>query len=105
MGTSRREVMIGAGAALPIWLDFVKDATGGDIRGAFLPPPNVVRLDIDPVSGARSLRGCPQSRSEVFLAGTEPTLVCDHRGVRALRRDRRRPKGGRSVLDWLSDVL
>jgi len=43
----------GASAALPIWARFVREATGGEIRGAFLPPPGVERVEVDPARGRR----------------------------------------------------
>lgn len=66
----------GASAALPIWAQFVREATGGNIRGAFFPPQGVVRMEIDPESGARALRACPRRRAEYFLSGTEPETTC-----------------------------
>jgi penicillin-binding protein 1B len=62
--------------ALPVWVRFVREATGGQVRGAFLPPPEVVSVAVDPVSGARALAGCPARQAEWFLAGTEPLRVC-----------------------------
>lgn len=62
--------------ALPIWADFVKEVTGGKVRGAFKPPDQVVRVSIDPVTGDRSVAGCPRSQDEYFLLGTEPEGVC-----------------------------
>ncbi|HKJ25452.1 MAG TPA: PBP1A family penicillin-binding protein [Myxococcota bacterium] len=66
----------GSSAALPIWARFVLDATGGEIRGAFLPPQGVERIAIDPETGARALRGCPRRRDEYFLVGTAPEATC-----------------------------
>ncbi len=63
-------------AALPIWSRFVKEATGGRARGAFLPPADVTRIAIDPLTGARALAGCPRSADEYFLRGTEPEATC-----------------------------
>jgi membrane carboxypeptidase/penicillin-binding protein len=64
--------------ALPIWVRFVREALGGTARGAFLPPPEVVRLDIDPLTGALALSSCPRSEPEWFLRGAEPVEVCPH---------------------------
>lgn len=75
----------GATAALPIWARFVKEATGGGIRGAFFPPQGIVRMEIDPDSGARALRSCPRRRTEYFLAGTEPEATCPGNGLAARR--------------------
>jgi len=62
--------------ALPIWGRFLRDATGGTVRGAFLRPPDVAEIEIDPTSGAVALAGCPARRAEYFLPGTEPTTTC-----------------------------
>ena len=39
--------------ALPIWRRFVEGATGGAVRGAFLRPPEIERVAIDPELSAR----------------------------------------------------
>jgi membrane carboxypeptidase/penicillin-binding protein len=62
--------------ALPIWSRFLKDATGGRVRGAFLRPPDVEEIEIDPTTGAVALAGCPSRRVEYFLPGTEPSTTC-----------------------------
>jgi penicillin-binding protein 1B len=62
--------------ALPIWRRFVHDMTGGRIRGAFPKPANVEEIEIDPVTRAVALSGCPERQPEYFLAGTGPTSVC-----------------------------
>ena len=62
--------------ALPIWRRFVRELSGGQIRGVFRPPPEIERVEIDPVTGALALRGCPERRSEYFLKGTLPESVC-----------------------------
>jgi penicillin-binding protein 1B len=88
----------GSAAALPIWARFVREATGGEIRGGFVPPPGVVRVAIDPASGARALRGCPERREEYFLEGTVPEETCPGggfaRGGRAHGARSRRDRGG-----------
>ena len=62
--------------ALPIWADFVRQAVGERVRGAFLRPPGVHRIEIHPETGARALPGCPEQRAEYFLSGTEPSELC-----------------------------
>lgn len=66
--------------AVPIWLRFLKDATGGVVPGAFEPPSDVHRVEIDPMTGAVALAGCPRRASEYFLAGTEPRATCPEGG-------------------------
>ena len=62
--------------ALPIWRRFVQDMTGGQIRGRFPKPASVEVIEIDPVTRAVALSGCPERQSEFFLAGTAPTSFC-----------------------------
>jgi penicillin-binding protein 1B len=62
--------------ALPIWGRFLRAATGGQVRGAFLRPPDVEPIEIDPTSGALALAGCPERRTEYFLVGTGPSTTC-----------------------------
>jgi len=62
--------------ALPIWRQFVTDATGGHVRGAFLRPREVESVDIEPATGALALSGCPERRAELFLRGTLPDAIC-----------------------------
>ncbi len=89
----------GSQGALPIWADFMTEVAGSHIRGAFARPGGVARVDVDPLTGALALRGCPRRTSELFLEGTEPTETCP-RGVRAdrqpsaFRRTLRRLFGG-----------
>ena len=63
--------------ALPIWVDFVKEAVGKRVRGSFPRPPSVRQVEINPETGAMALVGCPVTAQEVFLRGTEPTRICD----------------------------
>jgi penicillin-binding protein 1B len=71
-----------AGIALPLWGRFVREATGGSVRGAFLRPPEVDEVEIEPESGALALAGCPARRVEYFVRGTEPVSTCPGWGER-----------------------
>jgi len=84
--------------ALPVWRRFVEEVTGGQVRGAFLRPPEVERVEIEPSTGARALRGCPDRRPEFFLAGTAPDDVCP---AGADRRRRDRDESERGFFKWL----
>jgi penicillin-binding protein 1B len=87
--------------ALPIWRRFVEGATGGVVRGAFLRPPEIERVDIDPATGALALAGCPDRREEYFLSGTLPTHVCPT----GADRDGGDRRVGRRFLRWLRERL
>ncbi|MEM9173898.1 MAG: PBP1A family penicillin-binding protein [Myxococcota bacterium] len=62
--------------ALPIWSDFLAEVSGARIRGVFARPGSVARIEIEPETGARALRGCRARRPEFFLEGTEPEGTC-----------------------------
>jgi penicillin-binding protein 1B len=66
----------GAQAALPIWVDFMKEVLGGRPSQAFHPPPGVMQATVDPVTGEVAHAGCPTRVTEVFIAGTEPKAFC-----------------------------
>jgi penicillin-binding protein 1B len=94
--------------AVPIWTRFVNEATGGRIRGAFLPPPDVIRVDIEPNTGAVAKAGCPVSREEWFLSGTEPTHTCPTGWAErepAWEWDREGESLRDALLRWLEEVL
>ena len=65
-----------ARVALPLWVRFLKDATGGAAPGQFTPPVEVELVDVDPESGARALLGCPRHDPIWFVRGTEPEETC-----------------------------
>lgn len=62
--------------ALPIWADFLAQVSGERVRGVFARPGGVERIEIDPVTGARALAGCPMREAEYFLEGTGPERTC-----------------------------
>lgn len=67
----------GSGDALPLWAGFMKEALEGRPAENFKPPEEgLVSAKIDPVSGLLAVAGCPETRKELFLAGTEPAQKC-----------------------------
>lgn len=70
--------LTGAQAALPIWTQFIEQASVGHPPRSFEPPPGIVTAKIDPVSGLRLTPGCPGGVEEVFIQGTEPRAICSH---------------------------
>ncbi|MBW2716073.1 MAG: PBP1A family penicillin-binding protein [Deltaproteobacteria bacterium] len=90
--------------ALPIWRRFVDDLTGGQIHGQFPRPPSIVVADVDPVTGARALRGCPDRRRELFLEGTLPEEVCP-RGADADLDDDGFQRTQERFFEWLRKHL
>ena len=68
--------LTGAQAALPIWVDFMKEVLEGRPSQVFHPPPGLVQATVDPVTGEVAHAGCPTRVTEVFIAGTEPRTFC-----------------------------
>ena len=63
-------------AALPIWTEFMSEATAGRPETAFMPPSGIVFEKVDPVTGLVANRHCPGGVEEAFVEGTQPTLGC-----------------------------
>jgi penicillin-binding protein 1B len=73
----------GAKSALPIWTEFMKRAhIFREYRAAreFPAPEGIVSVEVDPATGRLASAGCPGIRSEMFIAGTQPTEVCTLHG-------------------------
>ena len=66
-------------AALPMWADFLKQALelrpelGGE---TFKKPVGIVTVEIDPTTGCLAAPDSALHRTEMFIAGTEPTSQC-----------------------------
>jgi penicillin-binding protein 1B len=80
--------LAGADAALPIWTDFMKQATAGLPDTPFIPPPGIVLVRIDPASGQLATPACPRAIQEAFYQGDEPTSPCPLHPSPAENRDR-----------------
>jgi penicillin-binding protein 1B len=75
----------GAHSAAPIWAEFMTRALNyREYRDTkpFHAPAGIVSIDIDPMSGMPSTASCPQTRPEVYIAGTEPVGFCTMHGGR-----------------------
>jgi penicillin-binding protein 1B len=75
----------GAHSAAPIWAEFMKRALDNrEYRDAkpFGAPAGIVSVTIDAESGMLAAPGCPKTRTEVYIAGTEPVLICTLHGGR-----------------------
>src|SRR5262249_22080629 len=62
----------GATAALPAFVEFMREAHKKRPAADFPVPPGVVRVLIDPATGLRAYPEEKEAIEEVFLAGTEP---------------------------------
>ncbi|MBI2883416.1 MAG: PBP1A family penicillin-binding protein [Candidatus Methylomirabilis oxyfera] len=68
--------LTGAQAALPIWTQFIEQASVGHPSRSFEPPPGILTAKIDPASGLRLTSDCSGGVDEVFIQGTEPRATC-----------------------------
>jgi penicillin-binding protein 1A len=67
----------GARAALPIWLDFMKEATKGTPSTDFEAPEGIIYVPIDPKTGRLVRVSHPGAILEAFIQGTEPKDLRD----------------------------
>ncbi|MCC6555491.1 MAG: PBP1A family penicillin-binding protein [Polyangiaceae bacterium] len=66
---------VGATAALPAWIDFMKKAHERRPISDFPVPGGLTRVMIDPATGLLAHEGQEDAIEELFVAGTEPTEV------------------------------
>ncbi|SMF51505.1 penicillin-binding protein 1A [Alteromonadaceae bacterium Bs31] len=64
----------GGTAALPIWIDFMRDALKGTPETKRAQPPGVVTVKIDPETGERARPGDPDAIFEIFRSENAPKL-------------------------------
>jgi penicillin-binding protein 1B len=73
----------GAHSALPIWTEFMKRAAAyRAYRNArpFKAPDGIVSVEVDAQTGMPATLACPETRTEVFIAGTQPVKTCSLHG-------------------------
>ena len=71
--------LTGAQAALPMWVEFVRQILPAAPRD-FAVPPAVITRDIDPQSSQLATSKCPHRTAEWFIEGTEPSVYCEVHG-------------------------
>jgi penicillin-binding protein 1B len=82
---NRDLALSGAQAAVPVWTDFMQRASSVnpyESSGKFAPPEGIRVVEIDPKTQELATPLCPLKREEVFIAGTEPTQLCDEHSKR-----------------------
>ncbi|MGB6484227.1 MAG: PBP1A family penicillin-binding protein [Candidatus Acidiferrales bacterium] len=79
--------LTGAVSAAPVWAEFMKRAAALPAYHNMEPlpePQGLVHVAICPESGDLATPSCPTTREEVFIAGTEPTVMCPIHGSQKL---------------------
>ncbi len=69
--------LTGAQAALPIWTQFMMRALAGHSSQPFEVPDGITFADIDVETGKLATPRCPVTHHDPFIAGTEPTQLCE----------------------------
>jgi penicillin-binding protein 1B len=68
--------LAGGDACVPIWTSHMNRIAGMVPDVVWRRPDDVVERQIDPESGMLATPYCPQTKSEIFVQGTEPASVC-----------------------------
>ena len=70
--------LTGAQAAAPIWAEYMKCISPMEPKLNFLPPPDVVNVDLDRASGLLYTPQCPEGSriTEIFVKDSEPVTPC-----------------------------
>lgn len=68
--------LAGGDACIPIWTRHMNRIDGLIQDVDWKRPEDVTSREIDPLSGMLATPYCPRTRSEVYVAGTEPESVC-----------------------------
>jgi membrane carboxypeptidase/penicillin-binding protein len=68
--------LAGGDACVPIWTAHMNRIDGMVPDVDWKRPEDVIERQVDPESGMLATPYCPQSKGEIFVAGTEPTQVC-----------------------------
>jgi penicillin-binding protein 1B len=68
--------LAGADACLPIWAKHMNRIDGLVADVDWKRPEDVTEREIDPSSGLLATPYCPRTRTEAYVAGTEPNSVC-----------------------------
>lgn len=63
----------GISGAGPIWHDFMEEVLKGRPSLDFAQPPGMIRVEVCALSGQLPTPYCPHRRTELFIAGTQPT--------------------------------
>jgi 1A family penicillin-binding protein len=86
--------------AAPIFAEFTERALASVPPKLFPVPEGVVSVYIDPETGKLANEGCPNSRIETFIAGTEPTDYC----VDLPKKDAPQPGKAKNNGSWWEDL-
>lgn len=70
-------VASGVTGASPIWNSLIKLTLSDENPHRFSPPEGLVKVQVCAATGTLPCRGCPATRDEYFVPGTEPKQACN----------------------------
>ncbi len=79
--TPMSRVASGITGASPIWQTIMKGLLADQSSHAFIPPADMIRLMICPLTQTLTCQECPNPRQEYFVYGTQPMNRCDAQSV------------------------
>jgi 1A family penicillin-binding protein len=74
----------GARVALPIWVNFMKDALETYPDRPFARPHGILVREVCEDTGLLATANCPNAAAEVFVSGTEPLRMCNRHYQRSV---------------------
>lgn len=73
----------GGAVSAPIWGRFMRSIQVAEPNVDFQKPDTAVSVSIDPATGCLATPDCPTTRTESYIAGTEPSEYCPEHGAAA----------------------
>jgi penicillin-binding protein 1B len=73
----------GSATAAVVWAEFMKSAVDLPAYSKpqdFTPPPGILEVAVDPLTGDLATPNCPPAEEEYYIAGTQPTQYCSDNG-------------------------
>ena len=91
----------GGGTALPVWVDYMREALDGAPEEQFEQPEGIVTVRIDPDSGLLASPGQKDAIFEYFKAGSAPTEYARTKDIIPYQEDETGSRGGSVIPEQL----
>lgn len=91
----------GGGTALPVWVDYMREALDGAPEEHFEQPEGIVTVRIDPDSGLLASPGQKDAIFEYFKAGSAPTEYARAKDIIPYQGDEAESEGGSVIPEQL----
>ena len=91
----------GGGTALPVWVDYMREALDGAPEEQFEQPEGIVTVRIDPDSGLLASPGQKDAIFEYFKTGSAPTEYARTKDIIPYQEDETGSRGGSVIPEQL----